>query len=114
MTVLFLTNLNDYFKSRVDDLIKEFPNDRFVIPQDRAEGEKFLKVAEIIVSGSLTAEQIERGEKLRCIIVPWAGVNELPLKQLERGKSSFQTTMEMVRLWLKGPLRLHFQLWGES
>ena len=64
MTVLFLTKLNDYFKSRVDDLIKEFPNDRFVVPQYRAEGEEFLKVAEVIVSGSVTSEQLERGEKL--------------------------------------------------
>ncbi len=84
VTVLFLTKLNDYFKSRVDDLIKEFPNDRFVIPQNRAEGEEFLKVAEIIVSGSLTSEQIERGEKLRCIIVPWAGVNELPFETIRK------------------------------
>ncbi len=114
MTVLFLTNLNDYFKSRVDDLIKEFPNDRFVIPQDRAEGDILLKNAEIIVSGSLTAEQIERAERLKCVIVPWAGVNELPFETIRKRESSFQTTMEMVRLWLKGPLHLHFQLWGES
>ena len=84
MTVLFLTNLNDYFKSRVDDLIKEFPNDRFVIPQDRAEGDILLKNAEIIVSGSLTAEQIERAERLKCIIVPWAGVNELPFETIRK------------------------------
>ncbi|MEJ5257367.1 MAG: 2-hydroxyacid dehydrogenase [Fervidobacterium sp.] len=86
MKILFLTKMLDYFKERVMDLKSEFPNDEFVIPKDREEAEKHIEDAHVIVTGSLSREQVEKAKNLRFVLVPWAGVNGLPLELLnDRG-----------------------------
>lgn len=79
MTIVFLTKIIDYFMERINELKEEFPNDSFLIPSNRQEAESVIEKADVIVAGSLSADQVNKAKDLKYIIVPWAGVNGLPL-----------------------------------
>lgn len=81
--VLFLTKMIDYFLQRIEDLKKEFPSDFFIVPKNREEAQKHIEDADVIVSGSLTKEQVLNAKKLKFVLVPWAGVNGLPIDLLD-------------------------------
>ncbi|PHJ12141.1 2-hydroxyacid dehydrogenase, partial [Fervidobacterium sp. SC_NGM5_O18] len=83
MKVLFLTKMIDYFLQRIEDLKKEFSSDFFIVPKNREEAQKHIEDADVIVSGSLTKEQVLNAKKLKFVLVPWAGVNGLPLDLLD-------------------------------
>ncbi|AMW32528.1 Phosphoglycerate dehydrogenase [Fervidobacterium changbaicum] len=86
MTVLFLTKMIDYFVERVNDLKKEFPNDLFVIAKDREDAQRYIGEADVVVAGGLSPEQVINARNLKFVLVPWAGVNGLPIDLLaERG-----------------------------
>ncbi len=84
MTVLFLTKLIDYFKLKIEELKSEFPNDDFVIPSDRMGAEQFIPIADVIVTGGLSESQLNKAKHLKYIIVPWAGVNGLPIEGIKK------------------------------
>jgi len=79
LKILFLTKMIDYFIDRVNDLRKEFPNDEFIIPKSREEAQQYLPTVEVIVAGALGVEQVISAKTLRFVLVPWAGVNGLPI-----------------------------------
>jgi len=82
MKVLFLTKMIDYFVERVNDLRREFPDDEFIIPKNREEAEKNLFESTVVVAGALSKEQVLNAKALRFVLVPWTGVNGLPLDLL--------------------------------
>lgn len=79
MFVLFLTRIIDYFNQKIEELKIEFPEHEFIIPSNRTEAQKYISEASILVTGHLEKEQIINAKKLEYIIVPWAGINGLPL-----------------------------------
>ncbi|MEN3041718.1 MAG: 2-hydroxyacid dehydrogenase [Fervidobacterium sp.] len=79
MNVLFLTKIIEYFAQRIEEMKKEFPKDTFLVPKVREEIEHMIEKADVIVSGSLSEYQVNKAVNLKYIIVPWAGVNGLPL-----------------------------------
>lgn len=79
MTVVFLTRIIDYFRERIKELENEFPNDKFVIPSNRSEIQEYISTAHILVTGHMSEEQVLNAKNLIYIIVPWAGINNLPL-----------------------------------
>jgi phosphoglycerate dehydrogenase-like enzyme len=88
MTVLFLTKMIDYFIHQIKNLKMEFPDHNFIIPINREDAEKYIPFADIIVTGFLSSEQVNKASNLKFIIVPWAGVNGLPLDVIREKKIS--------------------------
>jgi phosphoglycerate dehydrogenase-like enzyme len=60
--------------ARVRDLEREFPDVRFVSPADRAEAERLLPEADVVLGWAVRAENLGRATRLRWIHLTAAGV----------------------------------------
>jgi len=82
MLILFLTRLDKYWDGKLDELRASFPEHDFVAYDNSDNPTKLLAEADLVVKGSLTAGEVELAKKLKAVVVPWTGVNGLPLKEL--------------------------------
>ncbi|MFO7850177.1 MAG: NAD(P)-dependent oxidoreductase, partial [Spirochaetia bacterium] len=84
MKVLFYQKLNSLWREKLQPLFDEFPSVEFVT--DYTTAEEHLEDADILVGGKPDRSAIERAKNLSYIVVPFAGVNHLPLDIVrERG-----------------------------
>ncbi|MGB9789053.1 2-hydroxyacid dehydrogenase [Thermotoga caldifontis] len=85
MLVLFLNRLDDRWLKRIEEMKNKYPGITF---KTRHEGslDSLLSMADVVVTARLSAEEIQKAQKLRLIIVPMAGVNALDWQAIrERG-----------------------------
>ncbi|QTA37878.1 hydroxyacid dehydrogenase [Thermosipho ferrireducens] len=76
MKILVLTKINDYLKSKMEDLGKKYNISWIVVPGK--EVNTVLPEIDAIVAGYVAPEQIEIAKNLKAIFVPWAGADMLP------------------------------------
>ncbi len=79
MTILWHYHLALEFPEEIDALRAELSGCRIVVAEERAEFERVLPDADIVVSGPLTAEEVRAAVRMRAHFLPYAGVNALPL-----------------------------------
>jgi phosphoglycerate dehydrogenase-like enzyme len=77
MNVLFFQNLNSIWRENLDLLRTDFPDHHFWTPE--AEGFPGIGAMDVIIGGKPGSEDIEAAERLKLVIVPFAGINHLPL-----------------------------------
>jgi phosphoglycerate dehydrogenase-like enzyme len=84
MKVVFYQKLNSLWKQKFEPVFSEFPDVQFVTNLEEAKGQ--LADADVLVGGKPDRAAIEAAAKLAYIVVPFAGVNHLPLDLIhERG-----------------------------
>ncbi len=84
MKVLFYQKLNSLWREKLVALREEFPQVEFIDDIERAES--LLPEADVLVGGKPGREEIEKARRLSFIVVPFAGINHLPLEMIrERG-----------------------------
>lgn len=79
---MFYQKLNSLWKKKLEPLWNEFPAVEFVT--DISQAEEHLADADVLVGGKPGREVIERAGKLSFIVVPFAGVNHLPLDLIRK------------------------------
>ena len=82
MLILFLTRLDRYWDGKLDELRANFPEHDFVAYDNSDNPAKLLAEADLVVKGSLTAGEVELAKNLKAVVVPWTGVDGLPLREL--------------------------------
>jgi phosphoglycerate dehydrogenase-like enzyme len=82
MKVLFINFLKWDWSRHLEELREEFPDVEFV--EDSEKDSKHLEDAEVIVLYSISQTQLERTEDLKCILIPYTGVNMFPLEELKK------------------------------
>ncbi len=75
-----MNTAGDLWKKRITELALAYPHHEFIIALDAAVQKKHLSSAEIIVSGHIGTEEVKKAKSLKCFIVPWVGVNNMPFK----------------------------------
>lgn len=82
MTILFTAKLSTKHK---DKLKKQFPEQSFTFCDSMDEAEEYVPQAEILATYGvdLTADILQRADKLKWIMVLSAGVEKMPLKVIE-------------------------------
>jgi len=86
LNILFLNQFNDRWKEKLKQLKLDFPDVNFTAtynPDERPEG---LKLADAVVVGRLSEEEIENSPNLKVIFVHFTGINNFPpdiIKQKE-------------------------------
>lgn len=76
MKALVLTKITDYFRKKME----EFNEIEWYTPKDI---DYVLEDVEIIVTGYLTEEQVDKAKKLKAIFIPWTGADKLPWKKIK-------------------------------
>ncbi len=88
MKILFLTRLNEYFRSCIPGLREQFPEVEFLagFSENKDENLKnqWLKEADAIVAGRITEEQVEQAQSLKILFIPFTGTNAFPLQLLKK------------------------------
>ncbi len=102
LRIFFAQRLNSLWRTKLEALRGEFPEVEFVEAPGKVSGEApgktsreapgrapgadpaDLTTADIVVGGSVSAEAIETAERLKLVVVPFTGVNSLPLEALRR------------------------------
>ncbi len=77
MKVLFVNNLKWDWSTQIEALRREFPDHEFV--EDTKRDSEHLADAEVMVVYALSHEQLEKAEKLKCVLIPYTGVNMFDL-----------------------------------
>lgn len=80
MNILFLFGLDGRWKQKYEDLKKEFPRVNFFNVTDQEKRTNALKECDAVVSGRISAEEIEAAKNLKVIFVPFTGLNSFPLE----------------------------------
>lgn len=79
MKILFLSKLSADWDMHLDKLKCEFPEAEFIINDDPDERIAALQNADAVISGRLTAEEVNSTSDLKAIIVPFTGLNNFPV-----------------------------------
>lgn len=86
MTILWHYHLALEFPGQIQALRRALPESRIVVAADRDAFFKELPEADVIVSGPLSPEERSAARNMRAHMLPYAGVNALPLAEYsERG-----------------------------
>ncbi len=84
MKILFLSKLSNDWEAPLTRLKREFPEVEFVINDKPNERVNELQSSDAVIAGRLTAEEIESAEKLKAVIVPFTGLNNFPLEEINK------------------------------
>jgi lactate dehydrogenase-like 2-hydroxyacid dehydrogenase len=79
MKILFLNKLSEDWEEQYKKLKEEFPEVEFIVNEDPKERVNVLKQTDAVISGRLTAEEIEISPGLKAVIVPFTGLNNFPV-----------------------------------
>ncbi|MFP4484619.1 MAG: 2-hydroxyacid dehydrogenase [Spirochaetaceae bacterium] len=92
--VVFTQRLNSLWRMKLEPLRRAFPGIELLelTPSARADGgagstdvgSAEVADADVLVGGSVFPEMLEAARRLRAVIVPFTGVNSLPLEELRR------------------------------
>lgn len=86
MKILFLNRLDRYWEGKVEELARAFPEHSFISYSSDSDPKAHISDAEVIVKGNLSQADLDKARNLRMVVVPWTGVDGLPLERLrERG-----------------------------
>lgn len=84
MKLLFLHKHNSYWDKKFEELKSEFKDLQILFINDKnSSKEKLLKEVDGIIGGFISEDEIDIAENLRIIFVPFAGVEQLPMKKLK-------------------------------
>ncbi len=92
MKVVFMNRLEESWQSEIEKLKREFPDSNFITFKDVKSTRDEMQSADVAVTGHISPEEIEKAENLKAIIVPWAGVNMLPWKEINEKKIKVANT----------------------
>jgi len=81
MKIVFYNKLNRFWIEKIEGLRREFSRVDFITDNDRSREE--IEYADAIVSGELSADQLNRFRNLKMIFVPYAGPDGLPFDQIK-------------------------------
>lgn len=84
MIIVFLQTLNEHWKKRFDELIKEFPEVEFINSAEPEKRIELLKSADGVMAYRLDENDLTTVEKLKAVFVPFTGLNTFPLEELKR------------------------------
>ncbi|RPI18110.1 MAG: hydroxyacid dehydrogenase [Ignavibacteriae bacterium] len=90
--VTFLNMLSSYWDKGLNELELQFPDVKFIKNSNPAERPTLLKNAEAVITGRLTADELNSAEKLKIIFVPFTGLNNFPLEILKERNISISNT----------------------
>ena len=86
MKILFLNRLDRYWEGKIEELARAFPEHSFISYSSSSDPKGHISDAEVIVKGNLSQADLDKARNLRMVVVPWTGVDGLPLERLrERG-----------------------------
>lgn len=77
MKILFFTHLTEEFPHLVSDLPEKYPQHSFLFSNSKKEYEKEIKDCHVLVYGNPSDHEIDATDKLKLIVVPYAGVSQL-------------------------------------
>lgn len=92
MKILFLSKLSADWDEHLDKLKAEFPHAEFIINDHADERLTALQNADAVISGRLTAEEIESTANLKAVIVPFTGLNNFPVDVIKEKKIKLYNT----------------------
>jgi phosphoglycerate dehydrogenase-like enzyme len=92
MNILFLFTLDERWKQKYEDLKKEFPQVNFFNVTDPDKRAEALKDCDAVVSGRISAEEIESAKNLKVIFVPFTGLNSFLLELIKTKKIILSNT----------------------
>jgi lactate dehydrogenase-like 2-hydroxyacid dehydrogenase len=81
--VTFLNRLSSYWDNGLKKLEQEFPNVNFIINSNPEERLSLLESSEAVVTGRITADELNTAKNLKAVFVPFTGLNNFPLQQLK-------------------------------
>lgn len=119
MNVLFFQELNSFWKKQIAGLKADFPGHRFMTLEE--DGPQALGAADVLVGGKPGRADIGAAERLQLVVVPFAGINHLPLELLDRrgirvanshGNAPFvaERTLAMMLAWYGNIIGYHEDL----
>ncbi len=82
MNILFFTHLTSEFPELILPYIDKYPEFNFIFAKSREEYQKSIKIANVLITGYISDEDIVITQRLKLIIVPFTGVSQLNLKLL--------------------------------
>lgn len=86
MKMVFMNYLSEYWLNLVEGLKRDFPNHEFITYRDVENTRKLFNLADVVLTGNITEEEIGKAKNLKVIFVPWTGVNNLPWEVLNNKK----------------------------
>lgn len=92
MNILFLNEFNDRWKKNLKQLKNDFPGVTFTATYDPAERPKALWLADAVVAGRLSYEEIENSPNLKVIFVHFTGFNNFPPDIIKQRKIILSNT----------------------
>lgn len=114
LKVLFMNKLNSYWKEKISELKKLFPNDEFLDSEEISNVENVMEVTDAIVfGGDLDENILEKSKNLKIIFVPYAGVNQLPLEILKEKGISVANSHGNARIVAERAFALALALLGK-
>ena len=84
MKVVFRNKLNPAWHDAIAELALDLPEAELIF--DPAEAKRQTPEADVLVGGVFEPDELEQAGALKAVIVPFAGVNKLPLRLLARKK----------------------------
>ncbi len=81
MEILFSGCSGEYWRKNIKDITREYPQHEYKIT-DRNFLPKDIEFTDVLIAYRLKMEQLENARRLKYIFVPYAGVNNFPLKIL--------------------------------
>lgn len=84
MKIVFMNYLSEYWLNLVEGLKRDFPDHEFITYKDVENTRKLFNIADVVLTGKISEEEITRAKKLKAIFVPWTGVNALPWEAVNK------------------------------
>ncbi|RAO99883.1 2-hydroxyacid dehydrogenase [Petrotoga sp. 9PW.55.5.1] len=114
MNILFMNKLNSYWKDKIIEIKKLFPETEFINWQDVKDLPEIINKVDAVVYGeNLTESLLKKFENLKVIFVPYAGVNQLPLELLKEKGIMVSNSHGNARVVAEKALSLAFALLGK-
>jgi phosphoglycerate dehydrogenase-like enzyme len=82
MQILFLNPLNEYWKKQLPALEAEFPGVKFIKDFDSNKRSELIRIADAVISGKLTADDLDNGPNLKAVFVPFTGLDNFPVHEI--------------------------------
>ncbi len=95
--VIFLNRLSSYWDKGLAQLESEFPDVNFIKNSNPDDRLTLLKTAGAVITGRLTAEELNAAGNLKIVFVPFTGLNNFPLEQLKERKIHISNTHANAR-----------------
>lgn len=113
MKILFLSKLGKDWKQYVKKLKDEFPDVEFIENQDPGNRINLLKNADAVIAGKLTTEELNNAARLKSVIVPFTGLNNIPMELINERNIKIYNTHANAPYAAEHAVALAFALLGK-